>query len=272
MSHFTRERTDAAWYRGLKIPHTVIRNIDEKTKLGVSGNGGSWAPSSAIIIGGAGLELQSDILLSGTAKAQPGTGKNFVFGDDDYFRFSASRTRIIHDSPLLTLSKETLQREARPWSSVSTAVPSLRTKRPNARVVCPLRIPDGGRLSEIVIGFMVGQSHADVPTILPKARAIRIAADGTFTQHPYPTTSGHDPDGWVVPATPVSGAAWYNGGAIQTLTLTYDQTLLPGADTSLYGYAVEWVEESGTNAFADDVGNHLVYFKTTVYVDDMRPY
>lgn len=275
MTRFARERTDAQWYRGLKIPETVIRNIDEKTKLAVSGSGGSWAPTNPIILEGEGLELQCALQLEGgtTALAKPGTGSAFIFGDDDYFRFTTRRTRIIHDSPFLRMGKESYQREARPWGNVLSSIPpSIRCRRANAHLIFPLRIPDGSYLASVEIGFYVGQSHANVPSVLPHARIIRIDTGGVYEQHPNPTTSVRDREGWVYPTTPVSGAAWYNGGAMQALTLTFDHAAMDPADTSVYAYGVEWYDESGTNAYTDDIGTHLVYFKTTVYQEDLRPY
>ncbi len=272
MSHFERERPDADWYRGLQIPHTVIRNIDEKTLLAVSGTGGTYAPSSPIILGGEGVELQSAMLLSGTATAFPAVGKNYIFGDDDYFRFSALRDRTIIDSPTLLLAKDTLQREARPWGSTSTVAPTLRTKRPRARLLMPIRIPDGSYLATVVVAFKVGQSHANVPANLPRMRVVRIGTDGVIEQHPNPSSALYDPEGWVRFPVPASGAAWYDSGNVQTMPLYYDYANTEAADSASYGYAVEWEDEWGTNSFADDVGNHLVYLQTTVYQADVRPY
>jgi len=272
MSHFERELTNAGWYRGLKVPETVIRNIDQKTLLAVSGTGGTWAPSSPIILGGEGLELQCAMLLSGAASVLPAVGKNYVFGDDDYFKFDSLRTRIINDSPQLLLAKDQLQREARPWGTTSTLAPSLRTKRANAHLLMPIRIPDGSFLSTVEIGFKVGQSHASVPANLPKARVVRIGRDGVLQQHPNPISSVYDPDGWIQFPVPASGAAWYAAGALQTMTLSYDYAKTEAANTSLYGYAVEWYDEWGTGSFPNDVGNYLIYFKLTVYEADTRPY
>lgn len=272
MSRFARELPDTGWYRGLKVPETVIRNIDQKTLLAVSGTGSTHAPSAAIILGGAGLELQCAMLLANAAAVLPAVGKNYKFGDDDYFKFDALRARTIVDSPCLMLAKDTLQREARPWGSVSTLALSLRTKRANAHLLMPIRVPDGSFLSSVEIGFKVGQSHAGIPDNMPKARVVRISTDGKLQQHPNPSSAVYDPDGWNQFPVPASGAAWYAAGVLQTMTLSYDYTLVPAADTSTYGYAVEWYDEWGTNAFADDIGTYLIYLKLTVYEPDLRPY
>lgn len=275
MSHYVRERADRDWYRGLKIPHTVIRNIDEKTKKAVSGTGGTYNPSSPIIIGGAGIELQCALQLSGSpgAKAQPAAGRVFRFGANDYFKHASAVSRSINDTPLLLLSNKTLFREAQPVMSVSaTTAPALRTRRAGAFLRMPLRLPDGARLASVEIGYKIGQAHANVPENLPKARVVRIAATGGIEQHPLPSSSVFDVDGWVSVPTPASGAAYYNGGALQTFTLNYIYSVVEPVNTSLYAYAVEWLEESGTNSFTNNIGSLIPYLKSTFYQDDLRPY
>jgi hypothetical protein len=71
---------------------------------------------------------------------------------------------------------------------------------------------------------------------------------------------------------------WYAAGATQTFNLTFNSTpsVQDQADRTTYDYAVEWTEESGTNAF-DDVGSGatgclLVHHRLTVHLPDLRPY
>ena len=271
MTAYTRERSDADWYRGLKIPAVVIRNIDEKTEKAVTGRGGVWAPSSPIIIGGEGIELQCAMLLSGATVA-PAAGKAIRFGDDDYFVHGTPQTRTIDQSPWELLATERRPRVAVPICDTTIAVvPFLRTVRAGALLRLLLRIPDNSIVTSLAIDFIVGQAHANVPTHLPKARLVRIAADGTITPYPSPTSSIVDNDGWVEPALPGSGAAWYAAGAVQTLTLSYSIT---GAvtDTDTYAYALEWKEENGTNAFTDYIGNILQHVRFTVTQSELSPY
>lgn len=272
MSAFTRELSDAGWYRGLKIPAAVLLNIDEKTKRAVSGTGGTWAPTSPLIIRGAGIELQCALQLTG-ATVNPAPGKAIRFGDDDYFIHGTPPSRVIDQSPLDLLSAGGISRHAKVnLDTTLAATPSLRTIRAGAFLHVPLRIPDGSILTSLAIDFKVGQTHASVPANLPKARVVRVTADGIITQYPYPTSAIYEKEGWVSPATPASGAAWYAAGALQTLTLTYDGELGAPTDSSIYGYAVEWKEESGTNAFTNYIGNHLLHFRFTITQPDLRPY
>lgn len=272
MSRFSRELSDAGWYRGLKIPASVIRNIDEKTKKAISETGGTWSPSAPIILGGEGLELQCALQLT-NATANPGAGYYFIFGDDDYFQNEALVSRTIDDSPQLMSGSFSGGREFVAYCNDSTGAASMMARHPGARGRFPLRIPDGSYLAAVAISFRVGTAHANVPATLPKARVVRIAADGTITPHPD-CTNDVERDGWLSPALPASGVLWYAAGAIQTLTLNFDYTITDQADTSTYAYALEWIEEDGTNAFnpTNDEGNHVVHLCTTVYQPDLRPY
>lgn len=278
MSHFTRERSDQDWYRGLKVPQTVIRNIDEKTRKAVSGTAGSYSPSSAIVVGGAGLELQCGAQLSNSAKVQPATGKRYIFGDDDYFKFETPVQRVLCDSPFLLQGNRTLFREALSVvDTSSTAAQGLRTRRPGAFLRMPIRLPDGVRLSLVEVFFNITQVHAAFPATLPKARVVRIAAGGEIEQHPNPTsialmpsgTTTFDSDGWFTMIKPTLPASYI--GAV-TLTLSFDAAKVPPTDTSRFAYAVEWAEESGTNSFTGNSGSFISLLRSTYYHDDLRPY
>ena len=271
MAHFTRELTDAAWYHYRTVDATILRNIDEKTKKAISGSGGTYTPTAAIIIGGDGIELQCKAVVGSGAVAQPGAGKFFIFGDDDYFTHSTPTARIIRQNVLENLSGyASFQGEAQPWmDNVLTVVPSLRFMRQAGFVRIPLRLPDGAILTQVTIGFKVGQSHANVPQHLPRARIVRVLKDGTIEPLPNPTDPS-DFNGWHSPDTPASGAAWYNAGALQTLTFDYGGN--EKIDTDTYGYALEFKEEHGTNAYTDENGNILVYIEFNVTLADLRPY
>lgn len=282
MANFTREREDRDWYRGLKVPASVIRNIDEKTKKAVSGSGGTWNPSSAIVLGGAGLELQCGLQLSGTATVAPAGDARFVFDDDDYFVIDGGVGAYTADSFLeLMGGPSSIPFEVHGLEDYvpasDGAARQLITRRNGAMVRCPLKLPNGYVLAYVLVYFQVGTAHANVPAYMPRCRVVRIDASGVIEPVPG-DTSNADADGWVSVARPATGADWYNSGNTQ-----YHQHAFANAepvDTSLYSYAVEWVDESGTNAFEDfntgaamlDVGTRLIQVGTTGTVSDLRPY
>lgn len=270
MAHFTRERSDQDWYRGLRVPETVLRNIDEKTKQAISESGGTWAPTSAIVLSGAGLELQSSLRLSGGAKAQPAGAARFRFGDD-YFRYETARTRTIDTSPLAILADFNLGRDARPWMIITqVTAPAIRMRRAGATLRVPLRIPDGARLQSVELTFKVGQTHASLPAELPAFRVLRSRADGLVEPVPNITNSAYEKGGWVGLPVPPSAATYST--TLYTLTATFDATLNDPCDRSVYAYDLEFREESGTNAYTNDVGTYLLHMRSTVSQSDLRPF
>lgn len=284
MANFERERTDQDWYRGLKIPHTVIRNIDEKTRQAVAESGGTWDPTGPIVLGGAGLELQATMRLSGGSVAFPGPSSRFRFGDDDYFRHEAPVSRVIRDPSTLGIVGAHLPRRLKmtlplPTVDASTTSPMVQVVRTGQRVRIPLRIPDGSKLDRVDIYFIVGATHANVPVNMPRARVVRIRhVDGVLEPYPDQITVGADPDGWVVMERPASGAAWTNSGNARYFVPILEYLVSAGepADWSRYAYALEWTEESGANAFDDvsagEYGTIFVQAEITVWSDDLRPY
>lgn len=288
MSRFVRELADSAYYRGMKIPHLLPRNIDEKTKKAVTSSGGTWAPVTPIYIFGEGLELQSSMVLSGTAQAAPAAGKAFIFGDDDYFKLGTPNARGIDCSPVFATTL-TQGRGFVPSTMTGPgggpppdAVPSLvnafwpypdgipRNMAMFVRV--PIIIPDGTRLTQVILYFTVGQTHTAIPQYLPRMRVARIAKDGVITGFPGGTTVGVDPDGWCSPPQPASAAAWNNALGVQSFTMTFDPNGAP-VDRSLYDFAFEFYDESGTNGqTAVMTNNRLHHIQVSVKHFDLRPW
>lgn len=282
MANFVRERSDRDWYRGLKIPHTVIRNIDEKTKKAVSGTGGNYNPSSLLTIGGAGLELQGTLnMLLG--KAQPTV---FRFGDDDYFKHRRPVIRTIVESCTVLLAN-IIPRECGNDSTVTMAnQPFILTRRNAAFLRFPLRIPNGTRLEQVLLSFAVGVAHANVPANLPKIRVVRISRDGTIEKFAGDTSImssfalSVDSDGWLIMNRPASGAAYFNAGNPQTLSITFNPVIDEIIDTTQYAYALEFVDEWGANSYNDMNGgtaiavqaNKLFTISMKVHHYDLRPY
>jgi hypothetical protein len=273
MTHFLRELPDAGYFVGQSVPSSLVRNIDEKTRKAFSSTGGTYAPSSPIIIGGAGLELQCGIVIGDAAAVAPGVGQNYVFGDDDYFQFSSPVTRVIDDSPLQLLSNvRTNPRDIRAiLTEDDTDTPAMQTRRAGALVRFALRIPNGARLVEVEIGYKIGQVHAGLPQNMPAARVVRIDCDGIDTPYPDQTNLNREPEGWI----PTDAAAYFDGlgaffGDFHTFALTFAPVVR--ADRSIYDYALEWREESGTGAFADDIGNIISHARLTVLIEDLQPY
>lgn len=282
MANFTRERSDRDWYRGLKVPQAVIRNIDEKTKKAVSGTGGTYNPSSLLTIGGAGLELQGTLRMT-AGKAQPTV---FRFGDDDYFKHREPVVRTIVETCAVLLQNQIPREFANDSTVTMTTQPFVLTRRLGSFLRIPLRIPDGVRFERVTLSFAIGVAHANVPANLPKIRVVRIKSDGTIEKYPgdmsimVPFSLPVDTDGWLTMPRPASGALYFNGGAAQTLTLVFNPYTDEIIDTTKYAYALEYVDEWGANSFNDMSGgtaialqsNKLFTLAMKVHHYDLRPY
>jgi hypothetical protein len=268
MAHFTRELSDAGWYRGLKVPQTVIRNIDEKTKKAVSGTGGTYNPAAAIIIGGAGIELQSQLSV-GSSAAFPGAGKNFIFGDNDFFQYESPVTKVV-TTPSAVVSYWTTPRQfLYRYSENLAQKPALQSRQPGASMRFPLRIPNGSVLSSVSLKLIVGTSHTNPPQYMPRMRIVRVTAAGVVEKHPNVSTASADADGWVQFTRPATGTLWVNSGNPNTLTIEFSTLSMLRSDVSTYGYHAEYRDEYGTDAKA---GNVILGFDASVLIQDIRPY
>lgn len=78
MAHFVRTQSDATWISGYTPPGSDFQSLDQKTFKAVNGDeGGTWAPSSPIIIGGQGQQLAGHnhlVLAGGRLSVQSGGG------------------------------------------------------------------------------------------------------------------------------------------------------------------------------------------------------
>ena len=109
----------------------------------------------------------------------------------------------------------------------------------------PLRVHDGARLVSATLTFRVPNARAIAPVVPPQMRIIRVDTAGNITELKSMVT-GADPIGYIPVASPASGAAWFNGGQVQSVTYTCDQNQI--VDVSQYTYWAQIIEEVGTNA------------------------
>ena len=66
MSHLNRAQPDATWKRGYITVGNDLKTIDQNTFVAINGDeGGTWAPSANIVIGGAGVVVAGPWIMSG---------------------------------------------------------------------------------------------------------------------------------------------------------------------------------------------------------------
>ncbi len=221
--------------------------------------GNAWAPSSPIVIGGAGLVLGSGCSVRGGLRTE--SGGRLVLGESDWMLVTPPRTRTLLvpliDDPLSTLGVPNWERLSAPVGVRVTAVTSA---------ILSFALPswalhDGARLTSAVLRFRVGQFHPDLPTYpasfglrrLPIGRAAsaNLSSVGVASVSPAPTT-------------PV---AYFAGGAAQTITLACDQN--NDIDASLYAYVLDVTDERGTASLPGNVFHSLELHFTLI--TDLRP-
>ncbi len=248
MSHFTRTIPDSILVRGYVTTGANLADIDVKTASALNGDGGgTWTPSTLIEINGAGAIVAGPWTLSGaavTASPPGGSVPTILFNRGtagDYFGLAAAHTGaspVVHTGLFEYLSV---------IPGVVIWFGGLLPTVKGARFFTPLSVYSGAAsITSVEISWRVREAHANIPQYLPRMRVIAVADDGTV----YPLRAKDattDVDGFQYLPTPLTGAAYYNLGAIQVWTYTCN-IVLP-VDSSRYIYFVEFIEESGTNSW-----------------------
>ena len=207
-----------------------------------------------IVSGGATTTFSGggDLIVDGAGSKFESNGGHIVFGDNDNAQFSASRT-LTRVAPFVVQQGTTFSG----WQvnrNSSKAVTGIGLTG-NADITRFLI--DGAALRSIDVYFAVTTPHSNVPASFPQFAFIvkAIATGGITTLAP---TS----------ATAASGAAWYNGGATQTLNLDLG-TLGVTIDRTANTYYLQVIDEHGANA---QDGNTFQSARLNfISIADMRP-
>ena len=273
---------DAAYVQGQPMngdatgvaAQAYMRALDQAQANAINGDvGGTWSPAALVTIAGAGMWCCASWLVgssstpcivtnASTAPLTLGDGDNVVIAAGNSL---ASRTIMTScgdgvdasgGASIVTYANYSLY--ANKYVGSSTSLPTG-----VVRIIVPLRVHDGATLSTAILSFIVSQTHSGVPQ-LPIFRVYKVDTSGNVT--PLYST-GSIVGGYVTPATPGSGAAWYALGATQTLVLTCDAGVV--IDRSRYTYFAEIVDEHGANAHA---GNQYVAIACAfTSIPDLRP-
>ena len=271
MAHFVRTQLDATWTTGNYVPSIADwQSLDAKVFASVNGdNGGTWAPSSPIVINGTNsplayvdVSVPTVVDFGGSLTLTSSTQPPIKLAAGTYFpQFvvagHALSTRSLPTSCLerqATFARwhfrtvENAQYVALQGSNVMAPVAGAVLAKPPGFVL-PLRVHDGARLGQVRLTFRVPVSRAAKPYAVPMMRVVRSDASGNIV----PLRSfgaGADADGYVPIATPGDGPSWYARGQVQTFTYVCDQNQT--IDVSQYTYFAQIVEEQGApGAVAD---------------------
>ncbi len=147
---------------------------------------------------------------------------------------------------------------------VCEAIPAMS----GGRIICPLRVHNGGTISGVTVWFAVTQTRLSLPASMPQMRVIAVDGSGNVTPLlSNPAAFGWTGNGYITLPTPGSASAYYNTGANQAFSYACDAGVI--ADTTQFTYYVEIVDESGANAMG---GNNWVSASTLITpINDLSP-
>lgn len=256
MSHFTRTQTTSTWTVSGAGGYVTLQNdwqsLADKVFKTVNGDkGGTWAPSSPIVVNSSGMLVSSQAVINFGGKLKTTSGARFVLGNGEYPKLSTShvgRTRTIRQSLLDCQSSPRYH-----WGSAADYIGSIQTiactivtssglEQPKCAI--PLRVHDGARMTSATLIFRIPTERTQIPKAMPRMRFIRVDKDGRI-ESLQSATQGTDVDGYSSQPLVKSGGEWFNNGEAQSWTVQFDQNHT--IDTSLYMYYAQIIEEVGTD-------------------------
>jgi hypothetical protein len=265
MTHHSRVRGGAdSW---LNVLPSEFAALDAGLAAEINGvDGGCYAPSSAIILGGSGLQLTGPLVVARGGSLMSQTAGGWSLQDGDFPQYAVGhvgRTRkwlqpcmlarvVPHAAAYVRWTDAGLQ-------SIAPTIDQSDGRGPlPVRMYVPIRAHNGSTLGKVTVNYRVGWPHTALPTTMPQFRVIRKDGGGkavTLTS----SASGADANGYLAIPTPVGAAAWYQGGAAQAFVIVCDQNNV--IDVSQYEYLLEITEESGLTGWPWS----LVYKKAVKY-------
>ena len=219
---------------GQWLAHTVptardLQRLDDLGSRSVNGDeGGTWNPTSPIIIGGQPIQVTT-AASSYEGGARTENGGRIVHADNDVPIFSTTRTRSVlvplyrlHDS-----TKAYVDYATGPLGLISQYFNIYATVQLDGRY-----FHKAATLSTVTLRFRVGQSHTSLPTNLPGFNLARINSTRTAFDFLHSSTYS-----LVRLPTPASADAYYNAGAPQSVVMTCNQNNT-NVDPTTYVYVI----------------------------------
>lgn len=285
-----RLNPDTFYVNGNAIPATYFQGLDSAQSQAVNADaGGTWSPSSAIGIDGAGMWATGPWSLGGSPSIEAPSGDSLwlTHGDNDWVELGsghAASTRTLRRS-LGTAADTSYWTPGNPTNGQPSLAMAAATQGAvvqgvassflgGARLTMPLRVHNGASLvgAAVALYFVIGNAHSGgLPASFPQMRVLRIDMFGNAVPlGTDPTVPGWLGDGWQSVfggSPPASPSAYYNSGTEWGVTYTCDAGTV--VDTSRFAYVVQVLDESGTGSmvgnvfFAEASGNSLI--------QDLRP-
>lgn len=215
-------------------------------------DGGTWAPTSQVIIGGSGLHVTGPFAVTNGGALEATNISGFSCQDNDYPELGPTHSARSRDIAYGAMNGRGFPQQASwraRWTdggmqSIAPSIDISDGKGPQtARLWVPIRCHNGATLSGVSVRFRIGFPHTQLPQKAPSARVVRVNAQGQIT----PLTSiaaGGDASGYVYASLPTAIASWTGN---QSIGITCDQNNV--VDVSQYEYYVEFVEEQGVTGY-----------------------
>lgn len=254
MVAFSRELDDLQWYACRKPGiSTALRNMDAKTVKAGNGAAGSthMVAGSQIVIGGQGMVCAG--LWSFDGEILTAANKHITHDGTstaDYIRLrpghpGASRSMTIQVLP--TIPDGYQYSYATPANNFSQV-----SRFPGTRILFELQPHNGSTLTSLRLMFKTTYSHTNLPNA-PKFRVVRVDRSGNVQALHTARSGNYKDDGYRdLPSNFTSVANYEAAGAFQ-----WGNAFVPDQynviDVASYAYFVDFVEESGANAFVPDV-------------------
>lgn len=251
MSHLQRVQPDSVWVTVYVPKGDDLRKIDANTVLAINGkDGGTYAPSSPIIIGGAGLVVAGPCVFASSSVILTTGGNSRVVFDADA-AVSGFDLPIGHPARSRTRMRPVF--EAYVSRSDGLILPGLFSTAgvvpTGARFFIPLDVDNGGQLDSVTFRYLLASSTPN-PMIV---RVVRVSPVGTIEPlRSADATSGTDEDGFQL-----TGPIF-----VSNALFTYICNQNNAVDIASYAYMLEVIDQG--NSVLLGVGDQL--FSTTVAV------
>jgi hypothetical protein len=260
-------RTDGQWPPESVPTSRDWATFDRAQSKGLTLQGGlTYAPSSPIVLGGAGVTF-SGSWLRGAVRTE--SGGRLVLGDSDYPLVESAQARSIlllfgldlRSNLLVDDQKHQMSRA--PFGAHFTEVDTTSLTWP----IPPRAMHDGATLASAILRFRVGQAHSGVPGFMPRFTIRRLPLGHGSTAYLAAGGSVESAGGATLSPTPADANAYYSNGAVQAITLTCNANNV--IDAGAYSYVVELMDELSTNALPGNVFHSLELRFSNI--NDMRP-
>ena len=238
MAHNDNVQLYGVWPNPIVPTPKRLAQLDDYQAKAINGDaGGTWTPTSPIILGGAGLTLAGS---GGTVSAIVGgvktqSGGKLVLGNNDFPTFSASRTRtiVMPIVPAMQGFGSGVDSDADPTFGCLRTLCNLA----GTKIVVPIPkryLHNGATLSTVTLAFRIGQPHGAPPGVQPGMTVLRVSTSGVSAA--LNSTA-------LLQMSAANADAYYFKGNAQTLAYTCNQNNV--IDTTQYQYVFTWTEEAG---------------------------